>query len=321
MTGADRLFLFGHGQFSHFAREGVDAYQHPVESGHDEPALVGHLQIGHEGRFGIVPDGDGRRFPGGLVVSDQAVAHAAQPDAALSVLCDGIGIRHEKVVQDLEAAPFVAAPDYPVLPLEEQPQVAAGVAEDLRATVVAHAVVRNQGIFVHVPEILLPQVIQPQAVAEGGNPETLFLVQAQGCDGLPGEGRRQELIAIELVLVQVGDGVSLVRSSEPQVVLAVSEDGADLGAGQFEGETGVVLEKDAIRRPIIVEHALADDVQQDGPVIDVVDDVHVALHQPGFVPDGVWQRGSGCRRCSSDPCRTSRVPRFRRRTGDRRYGR
>ena len=78
-------------------------------------------------------------------------------------------------------------------------------------------------------------------------------------------------------------------------MLAVPEDGADFRVRQFEGETGVVLEKDALRRPVIVEHAFADDVQQDGPVVDVIDDIDIALHQPGFVPDGLGQffPGSG----------------------------
>ena len=201
MTGAGRLFFLGHGQFGDFVRERVDAHQHPVEAGDHDPALHRHFQVGDIGRFGIVPNGDVRRFPGGLVVPGQVGAHAAHPDTALPILRDGIDIRYEQIVQHLEAASFIAAPDHPVLFLEEQPQVAAGVAEHLRAAVVAHAGVRNQGRNVHAPEVFPAQVIQPQAVAERGDPEPLLLVQAQGHHCFPGEGRCQELVAVELIPV------------------------------------------------------------------------------------------------------------------------
>ena len=66
----------------------------------------------------------------------------------------------------------------------------------------------------------------------------------------------------------------------------VTEDSADFSVGDIERETCIVLADHPFRRPIIIVHPLADDVEEDGPVVDAVDDVDVALHQSGLVPDG-----------------------------------
>ena len=161
VAGAGGPFFLSHLQFRHFVRKRVHAHQHPVETGDHEPALFRHFQVGHIGRLGILPECDGCRFAGGLVVSDQVGAHTAQPDAALPVLRDGACIRYEEVVQDLEPVSIVTAPDHPVLPLEKQPQVTGGITEYLRAAVVTHIGIRKQGIYVHASEVLLAQVIQP----------------------------------------------------------------------------------------------------------------------------------------------------------------
>ena len=81
----------------------------------------------------------------------------------------------------------------------------------------------------------------------------------------------------------------MVGRSEPKVLAAVLENGADLRIRHLEGETGIVLEQNPFRSPVIAVHSLPDDVQENGRCVHRIEYVDVALHQPGLVPDGGGQ--------------------------------
>ena len=74
------------------------------------------------------------------------------------------------------------------------------------------------------------------------------------------EERGEELVAVELVLVIIGDKETLVCGAEPEVVPAVLEDDADLRFRNVVRETGFPLPDDAVLGREIAEHSLADDI-------------------------------------------------------------
>ena len=129
----------------------------------------------------------------------------------------------------------------------------------------------------------------PQTVAQCGDPEPIVPVAAEGDDRLVPEAGGQVLVVVEAVAVVVAGGVALVIGAEPEVLTAVAEDGADLFRRYFIGESGIVLEQHPVEIALPAKHALTDDVEQQGVVIDGEDDVHVAAYDARFAADGFGQ--------------------------------
>ena len=279
------LFTFAEGKGLHFVRIGIQVQEGLSGRGDDNASGRRGNEVLDDGPYGRIRQGDGRDGGTGLVVAEQVRPRSADPDASAFVLGDGQRVHDYRRSQHLEPFPVEPGAEYLVLVREQQPQVALRVAEDLGAADVADVGIVEEGGDIHAPENLALQVVNPQTIPQSGDPQPAAFVQAQGGHGFPVEGRCEELVAVELVLVMVGDRIALVRRPEPQVLAAVLEDGPDLRVGNVERETGVVLEKDPARSAEIAEHALSDDIQQERLLVHGVQDVDVAADQPGLVPD------------------------------------
>ena len=165
---------------------------------------------------------------GGFVVAGEGGGETAHPDISLVVLGDGQGAHgiEEALLPELFAVPGAAEDAH--LVTEKEPEVSLGVAEHLVGADVAHALVGDEGVGVYRLQLPAFQVIAPQAVHEGDNPQVAGFVRGEGRDGLAPEGAHECPVASEESFGIIGHGVSLVGGAEPQVVPAVLEEGADL---------------------------------------------------------------------------------------------
>ena len=161
---------------------------------------------------------------------------------------------------------------------EQQPEVSLRVAEDFSAAQIADVRIGYQVRYFDPQELVGAGFTQPEPVAQGGDPETVGVVAAERDDGLVLEGGGQVLVVVEAVTVVVTGGVALVDGAEPEVLVAVAVDGADLGSGNLEGKARVILEQDAVDVALPAEHAFSDDIEQQGVVVDREEDVHVSAH-------------------------------------------
>ena len=248
------------------------AARRDLQQGGDEGPLVGReLEAFH--------------CPAVLVVADQFAGIAGDPDAAQVVLRDGRGVEDVHAAQHAQVLAVVAAVEHVVFLRHREPQLALGVAEDAGAADVADGVVRHEAVQVDLPQVPGLQVIDEQAVVEGGDPEMSVPVGTDGGYGFVGEAVRQVGEVVEAVLGGVGNAVALVGGAEPQVPAAVAEQGADLEIRDLVGEFGAGLMQQLAGRLAVAEHAVGDGVQEHVRAVGE-EDVDVAAGEPALLEDG-----------------------------------
>ena len=299
-------FLFrSERQFTHFVGVIVDREHGQVERAHQNLARLRGQKVGHEGPLAAGSQGDGLHLPGALVIDQQVRSHGADPDAAPVVLGDGEGRDGDDTVRGNKAQAVPAAAEHLEFVCKQQPVLSLGIHEHFVASDVSHLVVLNQIIYRDRADAPFFPVIDKHAVPLGGDPEQAVRVQAQRSNAFVVKEGGEKLIAVELVLVVIGDGVSLVCCAEPDVVPAVLEDGADFCIGHIVGESGLSLADYAVLGGIIAEQACSDDIQQDhGPVVGREQLVDISFHDL-FSPGEGFGDGFGLERTGVDDAEAS----------------
>ena len=256
-----------------------------VVEGSDQHAARGHLhQGGGVGPF-VARQLEALRAAGVLVVADQLLGIRRNPDAVQVVLGHGDGVDRVDAVHHLQLLAVVAAAEHAVFLGHDEPEFALPVAEEAGAADIADAVVRYQTVHVDLLQGLDVQVIDEQAVVEGGDPEVVVPVRADGHDGFMQELVGEVAVPVETAFVHIGNAVTLVRGAEPQVAPAVAENGADLESGNVVGESRIGLVQQAAVAEVVAEHAVGDGMKQHVRAVGE-EDVDIAADEAFLLPDG-----------------------------------